>query len=53
MTMGMLLTILIAAAVLGYALYLLVRMFRHPGGNCGCGCGNCPIAGSCRRKEQS
>ena len=53
MTMGMLLTILIAAAVLGYALYLLVRMFIHPGGNCGCGCGNCPMAGSCRRKEQS
>ena len=31
--MNMLLTILIAAAVLGYALYLLLRRVRHPGGS--------------------
>ena len=48
--MNMLLTILIAAAVLGYALYLLLRMLRHPGG--GCGCGSCPMAGKCHRNEQ-
>ena len=52
MTMGTLLTILIAAAVLGYALYLLVRMFRHPGGNCGYNYENCHMAGGCHRKEQ-
>ena len=50
--MNMLLTILIAAAVLGYSLYLLVRMLRHPGRSCGCGCGGCPMAGRCHRNEQ-
>lgn len=49
--MNMLLTILIAASVLGYALYLLVRMLRHPGRSCGCGCGGCPMAGGCHRQE--
>ena len=49
--MNMLLTILIAAAVLGYALYLLLRMLRHPGGGCGCGCGSCPMAGRCHRND--
>ena len=39
--MNILLTILIAAAVLGYSLYLLVRMLRHHGGGCGCGCDDC------------
>ena len=52
MTMNILLTILIAAAVLGYSLYLLVRMLRHHGGGCGCGCGSCPMAGRCHRNEQ-
>ena len=50
--MNMLLTILIAAAVLGYALYLLLRMFRHPGGSCGCGFRSCPMAGRCHRNDQ-
>lgn len=50
--MNILLTILIAAAVLGYSLYLLVRMLRHPGVGCGCGCGSCPMAGRCQRNEQ-
>ena len=49
--MNMLLTILIAAAVLGYTLYLLLRMLRHPGGGCGCGCGSCPMADRCHRND--
>lgn len=50
--MGTVLTILLAGAVLGYALYLLVRMLKHPEGSCNCGCGGCPSAGNCHCGKQ-
>ncbi len=52
--MAQALNILIPAALLGYAAYLIVRMARRRGKSCtGCSC--CPMAGGChsKRKEDS
>lgn len=50
------LNILIPAAVVGYGIYLLVRMLRGRSKSCGCGgCMGCPMAGGCemiREKER-
>lgn len=52
--MSLFLTILIAAAVVGYAVYLLVRMIRRPEKSCcGCGCGRCPMAGKCHEQKDA
>ena len=42
------LNVLIPAVVIGYGLFLLMRMLRGRGKRCGCGgCSGCPMAGSC------
>lgn len=51
------LNILIPAVVVGYGIYLLVRMLRGRTKGCGCGgCSGCPMAESCstikQRKEE-
>ncbi len=46
--MGRTLTVLIPLVVLAYALWLIVRMIKsRKQGNCGCGCGGCPIREGC------
>ena len=49
--MGTFLTIVIAVAVLGYAVYLAVRMFRKPEACCG-GCSGCPMSGKCHNQPK-
>ena len=46
--MGPILNLLIPAAVLAYAVFVIVRLRRSKGCS---GCSGCPMAGQCNRKE--
>ena len=46
--MGAILNILIPAAVLAYAVFVIIRLRRHRGCS---GCSGCPMAGQCSKKE--
>lgn len=49
--MNLVLTVLLAAAVLGYALYLAVKLGRNRGkGGCG-SCAGCSQAGWCNQEK--
>ena len=50
--LGTTLSIVIPAVVIGYGIWLAVRMIRNrKKGGCGGGCANCPYAGGCRSVE--
>lgn len=47
--MSIVLNILLTAAVIGYSIYLLIRLIRRPANGCGCcsSCEGCAMAGKC------
>lgn len=50
------LSVVLTAAVLlavGFAIGSIVRKKRAGGSSCGCGCGGCPMSGSCRKNSRN
>ncbi len=44
---GTVAVILLVAAVVGFAVYSIVRDRKQGKSSCGCGCATCPMSGSC------
>lgn len=49
--MNLPLTLALAVAIVGYTIYLLIRMRSNRGGSCG-SCSGCPYAGKCNTNRR-
>jgi hypothetical protein len=50
--LGNLVVCLLLAAIVGLAIYILVRNKKNGKSSCGCGCANCPSAGMCHPADK-
>ena len=48
--MGTVITILLGAALAGYAIWAALRLKKK--GGCGCGCSGCAMSGSCGKRTE-
>ena len=53
MNAGTIVALIIVAAVIGGAIFGIIRQKKKGQGSCGCGCSSCAAKGKCNKKNTS